>query len=148
MEEVIGCIITVISGTMVYIISQWYDEYVRKPVRDYYEIRSKIKYYLLLHASLYSNPLQLSEENSEAILKRYSEASDDIRKIGAELAGIISSLPVTIGNKIPKKQELKDVVKYLIGISNSFYLPYRVDDRDTYKSIDKWKTEIERILNI
>ena len=148
MEEVIGCIITVISGTVVYIISQWYDEYVRRPLRDYYEIRVKIKYYLLLYANLYTNPLQLADKNTEETQKRYSEASDDIRKIGAELAGVISYLPMTIGKKIPKKQELNDVVRYLIGISNSFYLPYGIDDRDTDRTIDKWKKEIERILNI
>ena len=52
------------------------------------------------------------------------------------------------GKKIPKKQELNDVVRDLIGISNSFYLPYGIDDRDTDRTIDKWKKEIERILDI
>ena len=146
--EALSCFFTVISGILVYILSQRYDEYRRKPRLKYYEIRSRIKYYLLLHANLYTNPLQLADKNTEAILKRYSEASDDMRKVGAELAGIISSLPMTIGKTIPKKQELNDVVRYLIGISNSFYMPYNVNDTTQIRDASKDKKEIERILNI
>ena len=91
--EALSCFFTVISGVLVYILSQRYDEYRRKPRLEYYEIRSKIKYYLLLHANLYSNPLQLEDDNSKEILLKYRDASDDIRKVGAELSSIIIKLP-------------------------------------------------------
>lgn len=145
--EVLSCFFTVISGVLVYILSQRYDEYRRKPRLEYYEIRAKIKYYLLLHANLYSNPLQLADDNSEEILLKYREASDDIRKVGAELSSIISKLPDK-DKIIPTKEELNRVVGHLVGISNSFYMPYKVNDRTQGRENSKDKKEIERILNI
>lgn len=145
--EIIGCFFTVISGVLVYILSQWYDEYRRNPRLEYYEVRAKIKYYLLLHANLYSNPLQLADDNSEEILLRYREASDDIRKVSAELSAVISKLPDKNKN-IPTSEELNQVVGHLIEISNSFYMPYKVNDKTQGRENSKDKKEIERILNI
>lgn len=146
MEIFFTCLVTVVSGVLVYIFSRSYEEHYVIPVRNYYKIRQKIKFDILFYANLYSNPLQLADKNSERILNKYDAASEEIRKDASELSSIIPSLPRCVC--VSNKEELEECVKYLIGISNSFYKAYNVDEYDELKYNIESRRKIEKILKI
>ena len=83
----------------------------------YEELRYKTAEALTMYANYYSNPLYYDEEKSNEItVNNYRNASEEVRKTAAEVAGYIGNCPFFID-----KEKLKDVKSYLIGISNSFF---------------------------
>lgn len=119
-------IAAIVSGVLIQMVYYWINQYFFEPVKRYKSLKEKISYFLVLHANKYSSPLQLADNNSDVILKLYSDASDDFRKLGAEVAGIIEMRPKI--SKIPSKKKLEELKGCLIDLSNSFYLPYNMDE--------------------
>ena len=114
-NEFITVLTTVVSGVLVFILGQLFNEYFLKPIQDYKALKAKIAYSLTLYANLYMNPITISELNQE-----YSDASLEIRKLAAEVDATIELRP--FGNIfIPRAKILKEASKALIGISNGFY---------------------------
>lgn len=113
--------LTVVSGVLVFVAGQLFNEYFLKPINDYKKLRSKIAYSLTLYAYLYMNPVKFDEKNSEI-----EEASYNLRKLAAEVDAIIEVRP--FGNVfIPKRKVLCEVSKNLIGLSNGFYKTSEID---------------------
>lgn len=113
--------LTVVSGVLVFVAGQLFNEYFLKPINDYKKLRSKIAYSLTLYAYLYMNPVKFDEKNSEI-----EEASYNLRKLAAEVDAIIELRP--FGNVfIPKRKVLSEVSKNLIGLSNGFYETSQTD---------------------
>lgn len=114
-NEFVAILTTVISGVLVFVSGQLFNEYFLKPIQDYKALKAKIAYSLTLYANLYMNPITISELNQE-----YSYASLEIRKLAAEVDATIELRP--FGSIfIPRAKTLKEVSKSLIGISNGFY---------------------------
>ena len=108
---------TVLAGVFVFILSQCLLEFVINPYLKYRELKAKIEFTLTMYANYYSNPLYYDEEKSNEIaVNNYRNASEEVRKTAAEVAGYIGNCPFFID-----KEKLKDVKSYLIGISNSFF---------------------------
>lgn len=104
---------TVISGVIVFIISQCVLEFVIKPKIKYNELKKRILYLLTLYENLYSNPIIIDIENSKDAFEYYAkspweEASEAFRKVGAELSAY----------NIKKNEK---IVACLIGLSNSMW---------------------------
>lgn len=135
--------LTVVSGTLVYALSQLYLELVINPRKEYKMIKSKIAYYLTLYANYYSNPIDSKSNNKDYIIDIYKESSNEMRKIGSELSGYISNLGVI---HYKKRKKLEIVQRDLIGISNGFIrtsdIDYIIDDNIEYRK------EIEELLKI
>lgn len=111
--------LTVLSGVLVYVLSQLYKEYVINPRRQYKELRQRIIYTLTLYCCYYTNPYNPFKEKENVRMKEeYDMASNEMRKIGAELAGYIGTIPKIRNKKIKR---LNNVLHSLIGISNGFY---------------------------
>ena len=107
--------LTIISGVLVFVIGQLFNEYFLKPIQDYKKLRGKIAYTLTFYAQLYMNPIDILSTNNE-----YNSASYEIRKLAAEVDSLIETKP--LGNLfIPKIKTLVNVSKCLIAISNNFY---------------------------
>lgn len=119
--NVIQCVLsseiflTVISGVLVFVLGQLFNEYFLKPIQAYKQLRAKIAYNLTLYAHFYMNPIKITQKNED-----YSNASYDLRKLAAEVDSMIELKP--LGNFfIARKKTLCEVSKNLIGISNGFY---------------------------
>ena len=111
---VLSTFLTVVSGVLVFVLGQLFNEYFLKPIQNYKEIKSKIAYNLTFYANLYMNPVENSKKN-----ENIETASQEIRKLGAEVDAISELRP--FGNIfIPKKRILKKVSKKMIGLSNNF----------------------------
>lgn len=106
---------TIISGVLVFILSQILMEKVLKPREKFKNIKGKIFYLITLYANLIFNPCRLKDEDKD-IRNNYKEASIEIRKIASEFAGLIESHPI-----ICKKKKYNDIVSNLIGISNGLF---------------------------
>ena len=131
--------LTVISGVLVFVIGQLFNEYFLKPIQDYKNLRAKISYSLTLYANLYMNPVELKKATQE-----YSDASLEIRKLAASVAAMIELKP--FGNIfIPKKSDLEKASEALIGISNGFIVN---DTFETTKHNDLNRNIIYKALKI
>lgn len=109
---------TVISGVLVYVLSQLYMEYYMSPRKKYRELKEKIAYILTLYACYYSNPYNIDSDDCKKIKYDYDQASYEIRKIGAELSGYIGNVPKF---RWIKRKRLNEVKACIIGISNGLF---------------------------
>lgn len=75
--------------------------------------------------------------------EKYDIASSEMRKIGAELAGYIGTIPKIRKKKIEK---LNNVLHALIGISNGFYSVS--ENFNTVEANRKCEKIIKKELNI
>ena len=136
--------LTVMLGVLVYIISQFYLENIINPQKRYKNLRERISYTIALYCCYYSNPYNLLKEKDNVRMKdEYDTASGEMRKIGAELAGYIGTVP-----KIRKKkrEKLNNVLNAIIGISNGFYIVS--ENFNTIEANIKCEKTIKKELNI
>ncbi len=134
--------LTVISGVLVYILSQLFLEIIVNPRKEYKMLKQKIVYIIKLYCCYYSNPYNLLDDKTNARKKEeYDFASKEMRKIGAELAGYIGTVPKIRFKKIIK---LNNVLDSLIGISNGFYINSK--DFNTIKENRKCEIIIKKEL--
>lgn len=110
---------TVLTGVLVYAISQFILELYINPRKKYKELKERIAYSITLYSCFYHNPYDLfNKENNAQAMELYSKASQEMRKMGAELAGYISTVP---NFRKSKKEKLKKALQGIIGISNGFF---------------------------
>ena len=110
--------LTIVSGVIVYAISQIILECIINPRKQFKMLRQRIIYTITMYCSYYTNPYNLFKEENVRMKEEYDSASSEMRKIGAELAGYIGTIPKFKKRKIKK---LDKVLHALIGISNGFY---------------------------
>lgn len=127
-EELLNLLITIISGVVVYILSQWYTEFILRPIQEYKQLKAKVAKFLVLHAQYYSNPRFYDESEK---CPAWSAASDDIRELAAEVAAFAEIKPpqIFVFLAIPRKKDLLEAQVYLIGLSNSFFMTRNGEDR-------------------
>lgn len=127
-EQLINLIITVLSGVFVYVISQWYTEFVVRPIQEYKCLKAKVAKLLILHAQFYSNPWVYGTDGD---CTAWNAASADIRELAAEVAAFAEVKPfqLLVFHAIPTKKSLIEASRYLIGLSNSFFISSQGENR-------------------
>lgn len=131
--------LTVLSGVLVYILSQLFLELIVNPQKEYKGIKHKIIYTMKLYCCYYHNPYNLLDEKRNIREKEeYDFASKEMRKVGAELAAYIGTIPQI---RLKKRKKLNEVLDSIIGISNGFYIVS--EDYDVIKD----NKECEKIIN-
>lgn len=136
--------LTIMSGVLVYILSQFYLENIINPQKKYRDLRERIIYTITLYCCYYTNPYNPFKEKDNVRMKEeYDIASSEMRKIGAELAGYIGTIPKIRKKKIEK---LNNVLHALIGISNGFYSVS--ENFNTVEANRKCEKIIKKELNI
>ena len=133
--------ITIITGLVLYILSQLFMEYIINPRKEYKNLRQRIIYTIKMYCCYYSNPYNVHNESKNARSKEeYDSASLEMRKIGAELAGYIGNLP----KKSKEIEKLNNVLNALIGLSNGFY---NIDGYNSIKENKKCEDIIKKNLD-
>lgn len=135
--------LTVIAGVLVYVISQLILECIINPRKQYKSLRERVTYTITLYCCYYSNPYNLLRDNNVRTKEEYEKASNEMRKIGAELAGYIGTIPKIRKRKIEK---LDNVLHALIGISNGFYIT--TEDFNMIEANHKCEEIIKKELKI
>ena len=101
--------LTIISGVLVFILSQWFVEYIIKPLQEYKKIKSQIAYDLVYFSNIYHNPCGLRKE-------LYEEASKELRKDAAQIMAFSIKKPFDF---LPTAKNMQEISNRLIGLSNS-----------------------------
>ena len=105
--------ITIISGIVVFAISQLIMEKIIKPRDKFKEEKGKIVCYITMYANLIFNPCKKEEYIKD---NNYYQGSQNIRMVASEFAGLLESHPL-----VCRRKKYNDIVSSLIGISNGFY---------------------------
>ena len=132
--------LTVISGVLVFIISQLITERVIKPRNGLKRIKGKIICYLTMYARYIANPLYLNKDK-DGEFDSYWASSCDLRMIASELAGHIECYPI-----ICNKGKYGKVVNNIIKISNNIVIKNSV--RDILTDNIMFGNEICKVLKI
>ncbi len=129
--------LTVVSGTIVYVLSQLFLELVINPSKEYKKLKQKVLYTISMYCCYYTSPYNLlKEEDNVRPIDEYKIASNELRKIGSEFASYIGIVPRFRFNK---RKKLLEVQQSLIGLSNGLYVYENYNPR-------KDNVECERII--
>lgn len=104
---------TVISGVVVFVVSQLIMEFLIKPHLEYKKLKNKILVSITYYSNLLVNPYNIGKDTPEADFEKFRNsewlmASEEMRKLGSEMA-------------VYKKKHSQDVHKNLIGLSNGVW---------------------------
>jgi hypothetical protein len=134
---------TVVSGVIVFVLSQLFIEYVIKPIQKGKALRAKVAYCLTYYGNTYTNPIN----NTFSGYKQewWDEASTELRKIAAELEAFSIEKPL-ISFFLPRKINLMSAKSYMIGLSNSMINPN--PDVSYYKSVKEEENLIRKLLKL
>lgn len=141
MNNFLGVFLTVISGVLVYILGQLFDEYYLKSIREYKKLKGRVAYVLTYYDQYYSNPFRLAADNAE----RWENASEELRKTAADVMAFAQTKP-TINFFIPNKSSLIKVEQSLLGMSNICFEGSGVQ-QDAFSNIECRK-EIYKLMKI
>lgn len=74
--------LTVVSGTIVYVLSQLFLEIVINPRKEYKQLKQKVLYTLSMYCCYYTSPYNLLKENTNVRpVEEYQIASTELRKL-------------------------------------------------------------------
>lgn len=127
--------LTVISGTIVYVLSQLFLELIINPKKEYRKLKQKVLFTISMYCCYYTSPYNLLEEESNVRPKdEYKIASIELRKIGSEFASYIGIVPKYRFNK---RKKLFEVQHSLIGLSNGLFIYNNYNPRKDNRECDK-----------
>ena len=128
--------ITIITGVIIFIISQYILEIIIKPYIRYKNIKYKIMNGLKFYSRIITNPLSLEYFEKNPLLKTeftkekrkeyqnkvndYLKISDEIRKLYCELDEFYYAIPKWF-RKTFIKDNVEEASSNLIGLSNSLF---------------------------
>lgn len=100
----------VISGVVVFVVSQLIMEFLIKPHIEYKKLKNRILVSLTYYSNLLTSPYNISNSNSEADFEKYrssqwATASEEMRKLASEMA-------------VYNKKHARNIHKNLIGLAN------------------------------
>lgn len=111
--------LTIISGVIVFVISQFVMDFIIKPIKEYKSLKYKVLYTLTLYCNFYTNPYNSNHEEKNIRTKEeYAAVSSEIRKTGAEVAAFLGNVPWYLPLT---RKKLNVVMHDLIGISNGLF---------------------------
>lgn len=127
--------LTVVSGTLVYVLSQLFLELIINPRKEYKKMKQKVLYNINMYCCYYTSPYNLIRENSNVRpIEEYKTASTELKKIGSEFASYIGTVPKF---RFKKRKKLLEVQQSLIGLANGLYIYKNYNPRKDNTKFDK-----------
>lgn len=112
--------LTVVSGTIVYALSQLFLELFINPRKEYKQLKQKVLFIINMYCCYYTSPYNLLKEKFNVRpVEEYRIASTELRKIGSEFASYIGTVPKF---RFKKRKKLLEVQQSLISLSNGLYI--------------------------
>lgn len=134
--------LTILSGVIVFIISQLIFEFIIKPREEFNKLKGEIFCYLTMYANIIANPLRYSSIKDVSENKEYLDASKNIRLIASRFAGILESHKF-----VCRKKKYYSVTNNLIRLSNNLWIDKR-SKKDIYTENIKFENEIKEKFKI
>lgn len=129
MDDLTGVFITVLSGVLVYILSQLFTEFILRPIQDYKKLKGKVAKELVFYAHYYSNPQKIGTAQDFPAWKAAGEAMRELASEVSAFAEIKPLYPFAF-YAIPTKKRLLDAARHLMGMSNDFFISGDGHSRD------------------
>ena len=122
---------TILCGVLVFLICEYAKNTWFDALQQYKQMKYHISYLLCMHANKYTNPVDIAMYN-DVLPQEYKDASEDFRETASKMRAFIEVLPfIHIG--IPNKKKLYEASAQLVGLSNSFTLPYNASKNPAYR---------------
>ncbi|POP33381.1 hypothetical protein C3B58_07730 [Lactonifactor longoviformis] len=142
MKILLSTFLTIVSGSLVFIVGQIVVECYVKPMQEYKSIKSEISYILVYYANVFMNPVNKAEDNffTDTWQTLYDEASKELRIAASKLAGFKQRKPFFV-----KKDKVEMAQSALIGLSNGLFTS------DVFRQVErneKMRREICEGLNL
>lgn len=134
--------LTILSGVIVFIISQLIFEFIIKPREEFNKLKGEIFCCLTMYANIIANPLRYSSIKDVSENKEYLDASKNIRFIASRFAGILESHKF-----VCRKKKYYSVTSNLIRLSNNLWIDKR-SKKDIYTENIKFENEIKEKFKI
>ena len=134
--------LTILSGVIVFIISQLIFEFIIKPREEFNKLKGEIFCCLTMYANIIANPLRYSSIKDVRENKEYLDASKNIRFIASRFAGILESHKF-----VCRKKKYYSVTNNLIRLSNNLWIDKR-SKKDIYTENIKFENEIKEKFKI
>ena len=134
--------LTILSGVIVFIISQIIFEFIIKPREEFNKLKGEIICCLTMYDNIIANPLIYSNINEVRDCKEYLDASKNIRFIASRFAGILESHKF-----VCRKKKYYSVTNNLIRLSNNLWID-KHSKRDIYTENIKFENEIKEKFKI
>lgn len=134
--------LTILSGVIVFIISQIIFEFIIKPREEFNKLKGEIICCLTMYDNIIANPLIYSNINEVRDCKEYLDASKNIRFISSRFAGILESHKF-----VCRKKKYYSVTSNLIRLSNNLWIDKR-SKKDIYTENIKFENEIKEKFKI
>lgn len=134
--------LTILSGVIVFIISQLIFEFIIKPREEFNKLKGEIFCCLTMYANIIANPLRYSSIKDVCENKEYLDASKNIRFIASRFAGVLESHKF-----VCKKKKYYSVTSNLIKLSNNLWIDKR-SKKDIYTENIKFENEIKEKFKI
>lgn len=134
--------LTILSGVIVFIISQLIFEFIIKPREEFNKLKGEIFCCLTMYANIIANPLRYSSIKDVRENKEYLDASKNIRFIASRFAGILESHKF-----VCRKKKYYSVTSNLIRLSNNLWIDKR-SKKDIYTENIKFENEIKEKFKI
>lgn len=134
--------LTILSGVIVFIISQLIFEFIIKPREEFNKLKGEIFCCLTMYANIIANPLRYSSIKDVSENKEYLDASKNIRFIASRFAGVLESHKF-----VCRKKKYYSVTSNLIKLSNNLWIDKRYK-KDIYTENIKFENEIKEKFKI
>ena len=138
--------ITVLSGVLVFAVSEWLKEIWLTPLQNYKKLRGEVSKALTMYARYYYNPVDIADYDNK-LPDEYKVASENLRILASEVRAFIETLS-WCKPFIPSKKELHDASAHLVGLSNSMLLPYSTHSHRYIDESMESEKEVKRLLRI
>ncbi|MBR2646145.1 MAG: hypothetical protein IKD47_01105 [Clostridia bacterium] len=131
---------SVISGVLVFCISQIILEIIIKPKIAYRNLKNRISTACIYYADVITNPFLVEQEKTKEQFdwfqnSKYNEASNELRQLASE-----------IGAYSLKKKEAKEIGDLLMLLSNTmwYYSNSSHDGSDNWENLERLKQFLQR----
>ena len=112
---------TVISGVIVFLLSQIIVQRYVKPYEEYKWLKREVTYILVMYANLYCNPIKVTDSNQETSINERRQARIETRKIASKVCAFQERIGYRCPG-IPPRKRFLETASELIRLSNSFFL--------------------------
>ncbi len=148
MEVMPTFVYTVIGGVLIFVIGQICVKFIIEPLHECRKCIGEITFAIIYYANIYSNPCNSNKqflESSEEHKQRVEEVSTKLRQFASEINAKSQMIPLysilSFFKLVPKRSNIVEGAKRLIGLSNSVAVGYP-------KHNIKYQDEITSNLNI
>lgn len=144
--EFISTVLATLGSVVAVYASERVKERYITPLKEFKQLRSTVSMMLDLYACNYTNQIDCANENDPR-LEEYKNAAFSLRELAVKLGTFAINAPQKQYYGITVQRMMK-AKHCLIGLSNSFFTPYRRPEANTNLMNLERSTKIKELLGI